>query len=207
VDPVANLNEQRSLAEKILEREDHEPNAEFATNQALDAARLAELVQALDEWRKDGGFDPYVSAEDVIEKVYDAYKPKMAAVLMRVRDTCNAAGLLAEEPFDMSGDDYKWSMRVWRSQAARDEGDDDNCVDVSVEIAESREYDGENDYGINFGIDIVEWGGRILGGLTPFNYTAECWVDARDDDAVSDRWQIIEDADPGEIPPLIREER
>lgn len=68
MDPRANLQEQRELAAKILaivdaadELGDHTPDQE----QDLIAAanRLAELVQALDEWRTHGGYDPYTGGE------------------------------------------------------------------------------------------------------------------------------------------------
>lgn len=52
LDPDANLKEQRELAKKILDRDDGN----------YEAAALAELVLALDEWRKAGGFDPYGTA-------------------------------------------------------------------------------------------------------------------------------------------------
>lgn len=53
MDPIANLTEQRDLARKIQHRDHYdERNLE-------DVQRLAELVLALDEWRKKGGFDPY----------------------------------------------------------------------------------------------------------------------------------------------------
>jgi len=49
MDPVANMLEQRRLATAAQDTPlDYE-----------DAARLAELVLALDEWRRHGGFDPY----------------------------------------------------------------------------------------------------------------------------------------------------
>lgn len=201
MDPNANIHEQVALAEKIIDLEPEQV-------EQADIDRLAELVVALHEWRESGGFDPYVTADDVLERLYEmVYKPKMEALLGRIREVCNESGLIADEPFDMSGDDYKWAMRVWRSQADKDADDDEKSVDVSVEIAESREYDGENEYGINFGVDIVEWGGRMLGGFTPFNYTDRCWVDSRDTDSVSERWQLLEDADLDEIPTLIKEER
>jgi hypothetical protein len=46
MDPNANLAEQRRIALSILEGDDG------------DAERLAELVQALDEWLTKGGFLP-----------------------------------------------------------------------------------------------------------------------------------------------------
>jgi hypothetical protein len=51
MDPYANVREQLALAERIVNTGVIEADA---------ATRLAELVLALDEWRRAGGFDPYV---------------------------------------------------------------------------------------------------------------------------------------------------
>ena len=55
MDPNANLKEQRGLVVTILKTidrlEEHDDLSE-------DAERLAELVQALDEWLSGGGFLP-----------------------------------------------------------------------------------------------------------------------------------------------------
>lgn len=52
MDPKANIEEQRALAYDLIHggEGDRLPTGE----------RLAELVIALDEWRTNGGFDPYV---------------------------------------------------------------------------------------------------------------------------------------------------
>lgn len=51
MDPIANIQEQRELANMLLSGEAHD----FVDT----AVRLAELVLALDEWRRKGGYDPY----------------------------------------------------------------------------------------------------------------------------------------------------
>jgi hypothetical protein len=52
MDPNANLEEQRRLTELILSC------GNWADANASDCTRLAELVQALDEWLCKGGFLP-----------------------------------------------------------------------------------------------------------------------------------------------------
>lgn len=65
MDPVANLEEQRTLAEQIIEIIDESAaDIDSLGHEALNvvahkAERLAELVQALDEWMKKGGFSPW----------------------------------------------------------------------------------------------------------------------------------------------------
>jgi len=55
MDPIANLKQQIELARKM--RSDIEQNGYVDINCA---ERLAELVLELDEWRTNGGFDPYI---------------------------------------------------------------------------------------------------------------------------------------------------
>lgn len=63
MDPHANIEEQRTLARKIIA--DYEADrGQYGESGAVldeDAHRLAELVLALDEWRAKGGFDPYTA--------------------------------------------------------------------------------------------------------------------------------------------------
>lgn len=59
MDPDANLEEQRSLSESILEALDVDEDEEVDMDAVRDDAnRLAELVQALDQWISRGGFLP-----------------------------------------------------------------------------------------------------------------------------------------------------
>ena len=55
MDPNANLEEQLRLARQFIERADRGRAERFHSGDTL---RLAELVQALDEWIVKGGFLP-----------------------------------------------------------------------------------------------------------------------------------------------------
>ena len=63
MDPNANLEEQVALARNIVATETDDGIFEN------ECARLAELVLALDEWRRKGGFDPYDNVRRSIENV------------------------------------------------------------------------------------------------------------------------------------------
>lgn len=63
MDPNANIAEQREIAAAMIAIAD---KPEFGGEDGMTehtrlAERLAELVQALDEWRTKGGFDPYTT--------------------------------------------------------------------------------------------------------------------------------------------------
>lgn len=218
MDPKANLNRQIELAREIQELIDThaDERGDLPDNVAQEigdlANELAELVEALHSWRSKGGYDPYTEdrdedeiAEEAIDLVWLRYGHKMRGLLERIAAACEENGVYCGKPFDMSGDDYKWSMMAWRTRSDRMANIAERGIDISVEIAESRSYDNELPTGINFGLDIVEWGGRILGGFTPHNYTDRVWVDARDREAVSDRWEMFGHVDLDEIPTLIKE--
>lgn len=68
MDPIANLKEQRELAADILVIQDNcSDDGDFDEQQTIDlieaAQRLAELVQALDQWQLGGGWSPYTHAK------------------------------------------------------------------------------------------------------------------------------------------------
>jgi hypothetical protein len=62
MDPVANIKEQRKLARVIQNMADSDkPIRSYCAELAQAADRLAELVTALDEWQRRGGFSPYAT--------------------------------------------------------------------------------------------------------------------------------------------------
>lgn len=61
MDPQANLEEQLTRAREVLTLADRDESAPRAVLEFA-AVELAELVLALDEWRRRGGYDPYRSA-------------------------------------------------------------------------------------------------------------------------------------------------
>ncbi len=143
----------------------------------------------------------------ILEEVKKTYEEKALSFLRKIRDLLIADGLIVPNgPFDSSTDTCQWSLLVYRhpgDPSHSDGADDENIVDITLEIPEERDYDGGEGYGINFGVDITEYEGRMLGGLSPYNFTPQVWVDSRDPEAVAARWRIIEDSDIESIPSLI----
>ena len=130
------------------------------------------------------------------------YKARIKRILCNIRDACKANGLRPDaEPSDMS-DGFRYNLVVRRPHSAgADYADDD--YDVTFEINESEECDGTDD-GVNFAVNVVQIGGVIVGGLSPFNYTDQCWVSRKDPAAIEERFQILEDADASEVVTLIK---
>lgn len=56
MDPEANLQEQLEISKRLLS--DERDDAFLVAQNLEDAKRLAELVQALHEWIRSGGFPP-----------------------------------------------------------------------------------------------------------------------------------------------------
>jgi hypothetical protein len=167
------------------------------TREGLQA--LAALVAVKLDYLHEREFPDY---GNLMEARAETFRPRARALLLRIAEVCLSAGMTADsEPIDLTDDSYRWSLRVWRAGADRT---NENCIDVTVEMAEAREYgDDDEPYGVNFGVDIVEWGGTVIGGLSPFNYTPEVWIDARDSSAMDERFALLERANIDSIPDLI----
>jgi hypothetical protein len=88
MDPIANIAGQRKVAAEIIRLVNHGDDDEVVTEIETLATRLAELVQALDEWRRKGGFDPYKVAKDASNPVHEkpTFLRQAAEFLARAAD-------------------------------------------------------------------------------------------------------------------------
>jgi hypothetical protein len=105
VDPIANLQDQRELAREILRPKDHLVKEDYLAHSLGCAERIADLFQALDEWRRKGGFDPYsvgpdgvreVTASEIRAVLYESERPMFDALVLRV-----VAGATPDEPVEV----------------------------------------------------------------------------------------------------------
>jgi len=135
------------------------------------------------------------------EQIAKRYKRRICAVLNAIAAALRDAGYLVDDPCDLScGDDYRITFIVHRDGDINEYSSED--IDVSLEVCASEDFDGEIG-GVNFSLTVVEIGGRILGGLTPYNYTPQVWVDRKDKQAIEERFVIFEEADPDGVVELI----
>lgn len=127
---------------------------------------------------------------DVAKSVRDLYDARIMTFLKRVQSAARALGYtFAQGPYEASYDEYRWEL-VGR----RPGGGPEDLVDFSLTIAEAAAYGDEPADGINFAFDMVGYGGQLLGGITPYNYTPQVWVRVGDTAAVEARFRLIEEA-------------
>lgn len=86
------------------------------------------------------------------------------------------------EPWAMDADDY------WVVITCEPEGKE--AFDITLRLDDSNEYEGEPG-GYTFSFSLVAYGGRILGGLSPYNYTPKVWCTTFKD--IAERFQILDD--------------
>jgi hypothetical protein len=134
-----------------------------------------------------------------IETVAAEYVPRMMAKLAEVMRELVDSGFEVDGPYDTTSDDFRCELFATGNGLGE-------TVSVSLEIAESIEYDGTED-GVSFVLDIVAEGGEIIGGLTPYNYSPEVWVSLADHEAINVRWAIIDQAPVSDIAYLIEQYR
>ena len=136
-----------------------------------------------------------------VEAIKDKYKDRIEKLMLDIIKAFNAAGYVTSGPDFYDGDDYSWYVQVLLGGPDQEEPCDTD-IGITFQINESTECDGSEN-GINFSVNVVELGGRIIGGLSPYNYTEHCWVSLDDEDAIEERFQIFEEQDAHDLVVLI----
>jgi hypothetical protein len=105
-----------------------------------------------------------------------------------------------------SDDDPRWVLTVQTHEDA-DNPDEYRGVDVTVQIPLSEAGGETSETSAAVSLDVVDSGGRIIGGCTPHNYTAALWIPLTDLDALDARFALLEGegCDPGYIAEQIAE--
>jgi len=124
------------------------------------------------------------------------------SVLRSIANVLREHGWETWSPTQMFDDHYRWAMLVVVDGDGEKLGDHD--IDITLEMCESEQH-GDDPGGVTFRLDIVEVGGRILGGCSPYNYTEKCWGARNDPGAVEVRFSILEQLEFEEIVRLIEQ--
>lgn len=124
-----------------------------------------------------------------IDEIKNRYKSRIDEIFKRLAEAFGKQGFVSDkyELLDFTDDEFSWGM-----------GFDDgrNGLDVRFTIIEQDVRDGdENSHGISFDLRVHDDQSRLLVGITPYNYTERCWVDMSDEDAVEQRFLIVENFD------------
>ena len=129
-------------------------------------------------------------------EIKERYEERIEAILNGIRETVKEELPEANvsEIWDQSDDDFAWAIYI--------DGISDP-IDITFYIAESENWDGEV-HGINFIIEGVSKGGHPVMGIIPYNYTDKVWVDRNDEEALEERFQLVENANVCEAAELIR---
>jgi hypothetical protein len=119
--------------------------------------------------------------------IHKKYGERALKVLRAIaEDVRKKTGLTVEDPADWSIDEFHWGMDVKYGKGEEDR------IDVTLHVCESNSSDGSKG-GVTFRIDAVDYGGELVGGFSPYNYTEEVWVPRRDEQAVEERFKLFEE--------------
>lgn len=147
--------------------------------------------------------------EQRINALAKRYDKRIRKILANVKETFLAAGWQPRGNVNHMSDDseHSWDVAFIPRQLGLPWKPGDNAPDgavwVTVQLGEQREHEGEGS-GVTFHINVNGIGGLVLGGITPGNYTEDCWLKLSDKDAIEERFKILEDADPAEILDLLK---
>ena len=138
-----------------------------------------------------------------VEAIEAKYEPYMKRILGEIKQAFEQVGYDTSEIYDMSDEHLNISFMAYR-EGETEEGPQGDDVDVSFQVAPSVHFDGSLE-GINFIVDVVSVSGEIIGGMTPFNYTDQVWVDVNDEAAVEERFNIFNQTDPEDVVSLVED--
>ena len=120
-----------------------------------------------------------------VDRIYErVLRQRIIDLLGGIRDDFTDNGYTADGPHDLSDDEYRWYIVVSGNGLTED-------IDITVEVSESLGYAGTTD-GINVGMSLTTYEGRIVGELQPYNFTPEVWTN--DLHEISERMAILEGA-------------
>lgn len=141
--------------------------------------------------------------EDVARPIINAYRDRFKAILDKIREQL-IGDYIVDLPTECDDDDYRWMLLV-KTHSEESSEPHEKDVDISVEMVEASSSGDDcfDEQGVTFRIDIVECSGLIIGGLCPFNYSENCWVDGRDMSQVEERFKLLEQANFSSIPALV----
>jgi len=130
---------------------------------------------------------------EVFEAINETYSPLAMAKLYELKAACERAGFTVSDPQDISADEYQWTLPVWfDSELTRG-------ADVTISVEEERAHDGGEGFGLNFVLEVCDSDGMMIGSFQPYNYSRFVWVDARDADAVKERWGELDQVMPNVV--------
>lgn len=143
--------------------------------------------------------------EQLVTSIKDKYESRITAILTVLKtDLIENGGLTVEGPYEMHDEEYCWSIGGWVPGISDEPTEDALAFDARIEIVEQAVREGGG-LGVTFSLSITGYGGEIIGGLHPYNYTDRVWVDATDEEEVEERFKILENAEIGEATALILE--
>jgi len=124
------------------------------------------------------------------------YGGKIRRILRQASKALKDKGYRVTRIYEMHDADYVWGITLCppaHPPHPDNQWTHDNDVDIRFSILDSKDSDGTPGC-MNFSVDVTEVGGRMIGGLTPFNFTDRVWIPLTDHQEINERWQIMEDA-------------
>lgn len=138
------------------------------------------------------------------EPIKAKYEKRIIALLNAQRKVLRDEGIKTSRVYEMSDQEYAYTYVIYDGKTHKYARNGD--IDVTFTIAESENREG-TDEGIAFALDLVEYSGLIVGGMTPYNYSDELWIPLSDEDAIEERFNLFERANNDSLLNLVQEFR
>jgi hypothetical protein len=141
---------------------------------------------------------------DRYEEIREQYRDRVKKVLLGLKEELERfSWYCSRNPYEM--DAGEWAILVTRDPChLGPQGQFDNLdVEIKALIMNSKEWDGTRG-GTAFHISVTSYGGEIVGGFAPHNYSEDVWASVEDSLAVEERMKLLEQIDPTSMLNMLR---
>lgn len=124
------------------------------------------------------------------EEIRDRYRPRVLKLFKRIRRRFVTEGLYPDNlPVEDFDEEYCWRLEVRRHKGMETYNDNDFAITFTILDSQGRE--GKEGY-VAFTLDVIEYGGLILSGMCPGNYTEDLWIPLTDEKSIERRFSLFE---------------
>lgn len=128
---------------------------------------------------------------DLYDRLATEYRPEMRRLAQATANAFSKAGYPVQGPTEQNDNGLQFSFVVQHGDTPED------SVDVIFTMMDGKDYDGSEN-AVNFSLELIEYGGQVVGCFIPRNYSDDCWVKADNGPAVASRWDEFMAACPPE---------
>lgn len=141
--------------------------------------------------------------EQCYEQTRAKYEDRVKNVLRSIKTELESFSWFCSKIYAREDGEFVIAVSRDALHLTRDGEPDDLDVEIIIQILKSKEWDGTRG-GTAFKTSVMSYGGNLVGGFLPFNFSDDVWVPVIDDVKVEGRMVLLEQVEPFTMVTLLR---